>query len=96
MMRWLLLLGIKKLRSIKTATVAGIGVLIGMWLERFLIVVPTLAYPRLPAAWGAYYPTWVEISIAGATFAVMALLYLIFSKLFPIIAIWEYKNVSHG
>ncbi len=91
-----ILLGIRKLRSIRTATISAVCVLIGMWLERYLIVIPTLSYPRLPAAWGTYSPTWVEISIAIATFAGMTLLYLIFAKLFPIIAIWEYKHVSDG
>jgi Ni/Fe-hydrogenase subunit HybB-like protein len=85
------LLGIKRLRSISTATIAAVCVLIGMWLERFVIVVPTLANPRLPAASGHYAPTWVEIAITAATFAAMVLLYLIFSKLFPIIAVWEFK-----
>ena len=89
------LLGNKRLRSITTATIASVCVLIGMWLERFLIVLGTLTYPALPAAWGTgYHPTWVEISIAVSTFAAMALLYLIFGKLFPIIAVWEYKYVS--
>ncbi len=90
------LLGIRRLRNIRTATISALAVLAGMWLERYLIVVPTLATPRLPAAWGGYQPTWVEISITTATFAAMALLYLLFSKLFPIIAIWEYKHVSEG
>jgi len=89
------LLGNKRLRSITTASISAVCVLIGMWLERFLIVLGTLTYPALPAAWGTgYHPTWVEISIAISTFAAMALLYLIFAKLFPIIAIWEYKYVS--
>jgi len=90
------LLGIRRLRTIHTAVISAVGVLVGMWLERFLIVVPTLARPRLPAAWGTYSPTWVEVSITVATFAAMALLYLIFSKLVPIIAVWEYKHVSDG
>lgn len=89
------LLGIRRLRSIRTVVITAVAVLIGMWLERYLIIVPTLSHPRLAAAWGSYSPTWVEISITTATFAAMALLYLIFSKLFPIIAIWEYKHVSH-
>ncbi|MBI3695080.1 MAG: polysulfide reductase NrfD, partial [Acidobacteria bacterium] len=88
------LLGIRRLRSIRTCTISAVTVLAGMWLERYLIVVGTLSHPRLPAAWGSYAPTWVEISISTATFAAMTLLYLIFSKLFPIIAIWEYKHVS--
>jgi molybdopterin-containing oxidoreductase family membrane subunit len=86
-----ILLGIRKLRSITTATIASVGILIGMWLERYLIIVPTLSLPRLAAASGHYSPTWVEISITAATFAAMAALYLIFSKLFPIVSVWEFE-----
>ncbi len=86
-----ILLGIRKLRSITTATIASVGILIGMWLERYLIIVPTLSLPRLAAASGSYSPTWVEISITAATFAAMAALYLIFSKLFPIVSVWEFE-----
>src|SRR5690349_19247523 len=83
------LLGIRKLRSIQTAIISSVTVLIGMWLERFIIIVPTLSRPRLAAAWGSYSPSWVEISITIATFATMVVLYLMFAKLFPIISIWE-------
>ena len=85
------LLAVRRLRCIRTAIIASITVLIGMWLERFLIIVPTLSFGRLPATWGHYSPTWVEISITAATFAMMASLYLIFSKLFPIVSIWEFE-----
>jgi molybdopterin-containing oxidoreductase family membrane subunit len=90
------LLGIRRLRSIRTAVIASVCVLTGMWLERYLIIVPTLIVPRLPAAWGHYTPGWVEISITVATFAIMALLYLIFSKLFPIVSIWEFEPHPAG
>jgi Ni/Fe-hydrogenase subunit HybB-like protein len=85
------LLGIRRLRTITTATIAAVCVLVGMWLERFVIVVPTLANPRLASASSSYMPTWVEITITAATFAAMIMLYLIFSKLFPIITVWEFK-----
>jgi Ni/Fe-hydrogenase subunit HybB-like protein len=85
------LMGIRRLRTIASAMAASLCVLVGMWLERYLIVVPTLANPRLPAAAGIYWPTWIEITITAATFAAMILLYLLFSKLFPIIAVWEFK-----
>jgi molybdopterin-containing oxidoreductase family membrane subunit len=85
------LLGIRRLRTIATSTIAAVCVVIGMWLERFIIVVPTLANPRLAAASGSYAPTWVEIAITAATFAAMMMLYMIFAKLFPIIAVWEFK-----
>ena len=85
------LLGIRRLRTIANATIASVSVLIGMWLERFVIVVPTLSNPRLPSASGFYAPTWIEVAITAATFAAMAMLYMIFAKLFPIIAVWEFK-----
>lgn len=85
------LLGIRKLRNISTAVIASVCVLIGMWLERYLITVPTLSYPRLASATSfEYAPTWAELTITAATFAAMVMLYLLFAKLFPIIAIWEY------
>jgi molybdopterin-containing oxidoreductase family membrane subunit len=89
----LVLLGIRRLRSVRTVTITAVSVLIGMWLERYLIILPTLSRPRLAAATGFYSPTWVEISITASTFAAIVFLYLIFCKLFPIIAIWEYKDV---
>lgn len=85
------LLGIRRLRGVRTATIASVCVLAGMWLERYLIVVPTLANPRLGAASGIYAPTWIEIAITAATFAAMLMLYMVFAKLFPIIAVWEFK-----
>jgi molybdopterin-containing oxidoreductase family membrane subunit len=85
------LLGIRKLRSITTAMISSVCVLIGMWLERYLIVAPTLGNPRINAASGVYGATWIEFAITAATFAGMIVLYLLFSKLFPIIAVWEFK-----
>ncbi len=86
------LLGITRFRNITTIAISGACVLLGMWVERFLIVVPTLATPALPAAWGGYAATWVELAITAGTFAAMALLYLLFVKAFPIIAVWEYED----
>jgi len=90
------LLSVKRLRSVATVTISGVTVLVGMWVERFMIVLPSLSRPHLAAAAGFYSPTWVEISITASTFAAMVMFYLIFCKLFPIIAVWEYKHVSHG
>jgi Ni/Fe-hydrogenase subunit HybB-like protein len=86
------ILAIKRLRTVAGTVVASASVLVGMWLERFLIIVPTLAHPRLPFDWGTYRPTWVEITLTLGTFAYFLLLYAIFVKLFPVIAIWEYKE----
>jgi Ni/Fe-hydrogenase subunit HybB-like protein len=86
------ILAIKSLRSkIGWTVVAAVPIVIGMWLERFLIIVPALSHKYLPYAYGTYRPTWVEITITIGTFAGMGLLYLIFSRVFPIISIWELK-----
>lgn len=85
------LLAIKKLRTITGTFIASITVVVGMWLERYLIIVPSLSRKFLPYAWGTYRPTWVEITITAATLAGMALLYVVFAKFVPIISIWELK-----
>ncbi len=85
------ILSIRRLRTITGCVIASVGVVAGMWLERFLIVVPTLGHKYLPYAWGTYRPQPVEITIMAATFAAMSLLYVLFSKFVPIISIWELK-----
>jgi molybdopterin-containing oxidoreductase family membrane subunit len=69
--------------------VASISVEVGMWLERFLIVVPSLSQPRLPLTAASYTPTWVEWSLFAAFLSMFILLYAVFTKLFPIVSIWE-------
>ena len=82
-------------RNIPGTVIASIFVMIGMWLERYLIVVPTLINPRLPYARGMYHPTWVEISLTAGCFAAFILLYAVFSKIFPIISVWEIREGRH-
>ena len=89
------ILAIKKLRTITGTVIASTGVVIGMWLERFLIIVPSLSNKYLPYSFGSYRPTWVEITITAATFAGMAMLYMLFAKTVPIISIWELKAAEH-
>ncbi len=72
--------------------VASIAVEIGMWLERFLIVVPSLSNPRLPMTAAQYVPSWVEWSLFAAFVSLFILLYAVFSKLFPIVSIWEIRE----
>ncbi len=86
------ILAIKRLRTIKGMVIASATVLVGMWIERFLIIVPTLAQPRFTFNWGSYRPTIYEIAIAVGTVAYFVLLYAVFTKLFPIVAVWEYKE----
>lgn len=89
------ILAIKKLRTIAGCVIASSTIVVGMWLERFLIVVPSLATKNLPYAWSFYRPQPVEILITVATFAAMTLLYALFSKAVPMISIWELKVGAH-
>ncbi len=89
------LLAIRRLRTITGTVVASSTVIVGMWLERFLIIVPSLANKNLPYSWGFYRPQPVEIVITIATFAAMAFLYTLFAKTVPIISIWELKVGAH-
>jgi molybdopterin-containing oxidoreductase family membrane subunit len=70
---------------------ACIMINIGMWLERYIVIVPTEVSPRLffENAHDLYRPTWVEGVITLALFAGMALLYAVFTRFFPIIPLWE-------
>jgi molybdopterin-containing oxidoreductase family membrane subunit len=63
-----------------------------MWLERFLIIVPTLTHPYLPYNHGTYFPSLTEASIAFGTFGLFILLYFLFAKFSPMISIWEIEE----
>jgi molybdopterin-containing oxidoreductase family membrane subunit len=91
----LVLMGVRYFRTITGCVIASIGVVVGMWLERFLIIVPSLGHKYLPYSYGTYRPQAVEIVVAAATFAAMALLYILFAKAVPIISIWEMKAGDH-
>jgi Ni/Fe-hydrogenase subunit HybB-like protein len=64
---------------------------VGMWLERYIVILPTLTRPRLLTGltMGAYTPTWIEWLITAACFAGLLLFYTLFTRFFPIIPIWE-------
>ena len=80
-------------RTTKGTFVAGIAVMIGMWLERYNIVVPTSVNPRWEVeSIGHYLPSWVEFSIMAATFSGFILLYMLATKFIPIVSIWEIKE----
>jgi len=81
-------------RSPATLLVISILVNVGMFIERFLIIVPSLSHKNIPFAWGSYSPSWVEISITVAAFALFALLYTLFGKLFPLVAISDVREMN--
>jgi molybdopterin-containing oxidoreductase family membrane subunit len=82
--------------TLEQTLIASISICIGMWLERFIIVVPTLANPRLDYGVGEYLPTWVEWGETAGCFALFILFYVLFTKIFPIISIWEIREGREG
>jgi len=86
-----LLLGLSqwfKAHPVTATVIASVLVVIGMWLERWNIIIPTVTHPML-VSYGTYTPSLTEISISAASLAGFALMFIVFFKLFPAIAIWE-------
>jgi molybdopterin-containing oxidoreductase family membrane subunit len=86
------LLSNKKTRTISGILVASISVIVGMWLERLIIVVPSLANPRLEYPTGIYIPTLTEWGLFAGGVAVFILGFVLFAKFFPLISIWEIQE----
>jgi len=91
----LLVLSFPKGRKPFWTAVVGMGVLVGMWIERFLIVVGTLSLPRLDFTVGSYQPSWVELGILVGSFGLFVLFYLLFIQAAPIVSIWEVREGDH-
>jgi molybdopterin-containing oxidoreductase family membrane subunit len=65
---------------------------VGMFFERFVIIVTSLAREYDPFVWRLYAPRWPEISILAASLAWFFLLFLLFAKVFPVVSMWEIKE----
>ena len=84
----------KKIRTNLVAVfILSIFVNIGMWFERFVIVVTSLHRDFLPSNWGYYSPTMIDILTFIGTFGLFFTLFLLFLRFVPLIAIAEVKSV---
>lgn len=85
---------IKKIRTSIAATFAlSIVVNIGMWFERFVIIVTSLHRDYLPSSWAMFYPTWADVGVYLFTFGLFFTLFFLFAKFFPVINMAEVKSV---
>jgi molybdopterin-containing oxidoreductase family membrane subunit len=88
------LIGFKKLRrSLMFTFFISIVVNIGMWFERFVIIVTSLHQDYLPSSWGMFHPTWVDIGIFIGTIGLFFVFYLAFARYFPVLPIAELKTI---
>lgn len=80
-------------RNLWTMSIACISVNIGMWLERYLIIIPGLANRmNFTFTWNSYVPSVAEWIIIGATFAFVSMLLLLFSRVFPLVPLYDIKE----
>ena len=87
------LLWFKKLRrSITFSVGVALVVCVGMWFERFVIIVTSLHRGYLPSSWTMFSPTWVDIGIFVGTLGFFFLLFLLYARSFPMIAQAEVKG----
>ncbi len=87
-------------KKIRTSVVAmfliSIVVNIGMWFERFVIIVTSLHRDYLPSSWGYFRPTFVDILTFTGSIGLFLTLFLLFARFLPMIAISEIKGVMHA
>ncbi len=86
------ILSFRRTRTIPGIMVASIAVVVGMWLERLNIVVPSLANPRLPYPTGFYVPGLVEWGMFAGGIATFILGFVLFARFFPLVSIWEIQE----
>ncbi len=85
-------------RRFRTSTrvlfLASIGILVGMWMERFIIIVTSLNRDFLTSSWHIYMPTWVDWGILAGSLGLFGFLFLLFVRFVPSVAISEVKELS--
>jgi Ni/Fe-hydrogenase subunit HybB-like protein len=80
-------------RSLIASFILSIFVNIGMWFERFVIIVTSLHRDFIPSSWSMFHPTFVDIGIFLGTIGIFFTLFLLFSRFFPVLALNELKSI---
>jgi molybdopterin-containing oxidoreductase family membrane subunit len=73
--------------------IVSIFVNIGMWFERFVIIITSLSRDFLPSSWAYFKPTWIDIGMFVGSFGLFFTLFLLFIRFMPMVAISEVKAV---
>jgi len=76
----------------------GLIALIGMWLERFIIIVQSLSHDFLPSSWRPFYPTIWDLGLLFGSIGTFVLLFMLFLRFVPVVSIHEVKKnfLEHG
>jgi Ni/Fe-hydrogenase subunit HybB-like protein len=81
-------------RSVALLFAISILVNVGMWCERFVIIVVSLHRSFLPSSWGMFIPTKFDVGILVGSFGLFFTCFLLFIRFLPMIAMWEIKGVA--
>ena len=88
------LLWFKSIRtSIILSFIISIVVNIGMWFERFMIIVNCLSLDYLPSSWTTFHPTFIDIGCFVGTIGIFFVMFLLFARYFPVLALNELKTI---
>ena len=80
-------------RNLVITFILSIVVNIGMWFERFVIIVTSLHRDYIPSSWDMFHPTFVDIGIFIGTLGIFSTLFLLYSRVFPVLALNELKTI---
>lgn len=83
-------------RSVPVMLVIAILVNVGMWFERYVIVITSLHRDFLPSSWGMFIPTIYDIGILAGSFGLFFTLVILFTKTLPVVSMSEIKAMSDG
>jgi molybdopterin-containing oxidoreductase family membrane subunit len=92
-----IIIALPRFRTIPNITIAAVIAVLALWVNRYIIVIPTLETPFLPiqdtrAEWIKYSPTWIEWSLTFAGVSIFVMLFMLISKIVPIISISEMQE----
>jgi Ni/Fe-hydrogenase subunit HybB-like protein len=80
-------------RNIVLTFFMSIVVNVGMWFERFVIIVTSIHRDYIPSSWNLFHPTFVDIGLFLGTIGIFFVLFLLYSRVFPVLALNEVKTI---
>jgi molybdopterin-containing oxidoreductase family membrane subunit len=97
----MIIVAFKRFRTIRNIVLAAIIALLGLWINRYIIIVPTLETPFLPIQdnrmeFVKYAPTWVEWALTAAGVAVFGIFLMLISKIAPLISISDMEEADEN
>jgi molybdopterin-containing oxidoreductase family membrane subunit len=82
-------------QNVAALFVISLVIQVGMWLERFIIVITSLHRDFMPSSWGMYYPTKWDWAVYAGTMGLFLTLFLLFIRFLPALSIFEMRGLAH-